>query len=153
MTINLEPIGTVRTARTDLSDDYWGGLESRIELDEAAYGPDALAGITDFSHVEVLFHFHQVAVDKIVSAARHPRGRTDWPKVGIFAQRGRVRPNRLAVTVCPIIAVNGLSLTVQGLDAIDGTPVFDLKPYLSGFAPRGEIKEPGWAKEIMADYW
>jgi tRNA (Thr-GGU) A37 N-methylase len=94
-----------------------------------------------------------VAVDKIVSAARHPRGRTDWPKVGIFAQRGRVRPNRLAVTVCPIIAVNGLSLTVQGLDAIDGTPVFDLKPYLSGFAPRGEIKEPGWAKEIMADYW
>ena len=153
MSIEIVPIGFVRGGRAEARDDDWDREQAVIELDSGQFQPDALAGLKDFSHVEVLFHFHQVAVDKIVSAARHPRGRTDWPKVGIFAQRGRVRPNGLAVTVCPIIAVNGLSLTVQGLDAIDGTPVFDLKPYLSGFAPRGEIKEPGWAKEIMADYW
>ena len=70
-----------------------------------------------------------------------------------FAQRGRVRPNRLGVTVCRLLAVDGQGVRVRGLDAIDGTPVLDLKPYLVGFGPRGEVVEPSWATEIMADYW
>ncbi len=153
MSIEIAPIGYVRGGRVEARDDDWEHEQAVIELDGAQFQADALAGLSDFSHIEVLFHFHQVAPEKIVSAARHPRGRTDWPKVGIFAQRGRVRPNRLAVTVCGIVTVDGLCLTVRGLDAIDGTPVLDLKPYLSGFAPRGEIREPDWAREIMADYW
>ena len=153
MTIDLEPIGYVRTARTDLSDDYWGGLESRIELDEAAYGPDALAGVTDFSHVEVIFHFDQVPLDRIVAGARHPRGNTDWPKLGIFAQRGKNRPNRLGLTVCRVLGVDGAALIVEGLDAVDGTPVIDIKPVMAEFAPRGAVRQPGWVAELMADYW
>ena len=90
---------------------------------------------------------------KIVSTARHPRNNCDWPEIGIFAQRGRARPNRIGVTVCAIVAINRLWLSVRGLDAIDGTPVLDIKPYLSGFAPRGTVREPDWAREIMADYW
>jgi tRNA-Thr(GGU) m(6)t(6)A37 methyltransferase TsaA len=153
MSIALTPIGYVRGGRVEARDDDWDREQAVIELDSGQFQADALAGLEDFSHVEVLFHFHQVAEEKIVSSARHPRGRADWPKVGIFAQRGKGRPNRLGVSVCKVIAVDGLCLTVQGLDAIDGTPVLDLKPYLSGFAPRGEIREPAWATEIMADYW
>ena len=153
MSITLIPIGYVRGDRAKARDDNWGREQAAIELDGEQYQTDALAGLADFSHVEVLFHFHKVAEEKIVSSARHPRGRSDWPKVGIFAQRGKGRPNRLAVTVCRIMALDGLTLTVKGLDAIDGTPVLDLKPYLSGFAPRGEVREPDWAREIMADYW
>ena len=91
--------------------------------------------------------------DKIVSGARHPRHNVAWPKVGIFAQRGKNRPNRIGVTVCRIVAVDGLSLEVEGLDAIDGTPVVDIKPVLSGFLPRGDVREPAWAGEIMETYW
>ena len=48
---------------------------------------------------------------------------------------------------------DGLNLEVEGLDAIDGTPVLDIKPYLTGFAPRGAVREPEWAAEIMKEYW
>jgi tRNA (Thr-GGU) A37 N-methylase len=87
------------------------------------------------------------------SVAIDPRGRKDWPRIGIFAQRGRVRPNRLGVTVCRLVRVDGLVLHVEGLDAIDGTPVLDIKPVMSGFLPRGELREPEWARAIMASYW
>ena len=97
--------------------------------------------------------FDRVTDDQVVTGARHPRGNKDWPKVGIFAQRGKNRPNRIGVTVCDIVAVDGLTLEVRGLDAIDGTPVLDLKPVMAGFAPRGEHREPEWAREIMKDYW
>ena len=85
--------------------------------------------------------------------ARRPRGNPDWPLVGIFAQRGKNRPNRLGVTVCRIVSVEGLTLEVEGLDAIDGTPVLDIKPVMSGFQPRGDLREPDWARQIMAGYW
>ena len=122
-------------------------------MDAGQFAPDALAGLEDFSHVEIVFTFHKLDAAEIVSGARHPRGRTDWPKVGIFAQRGKVRPNRLGVTICRIIGVSGHVVEVEGLDAIDGTPVLDIKPVLRGFLPRGEIREPEWASEIMAQYW
>jgi tRNA (Thr-GGU) A37 N-methylase len=73
--------------------------------------------------------------------------------VGIFAQRGRNRPNRLGVSVCELVGAEGRRIRVRGLDAIDGTPVLDVKPYLSGFAPRGEVREPAWARAIMERYW
>jgi tRNA-Thr(GGU) m(6)t(6)A37 methyltransferase TsaA len=152
MSITLEPIGHVRGGRAQATDDDWGASRARIEL--AAHIPDeALAGLTDFSHAEVIFVFDRVTDDQIVTGARHPRGNKDWPLVGIFAQRGKNRPNRLGVSVCTIVAVEGRNLIVEGLDAIDGTPVLDIKPVLSGFLPRGEVREPAWAAEIMKDYW
>ena len=151
--IAVEPIGFVRGGRADAVDDDWGASRARIELDPARFGPEALAGLGDFSHVEVIFVFDRVPDEKIETGARRPRGRPDWPRVGIFAQRGKNRPNRLGLCTCKIVAVDGLAVEVEGLDAIDGTPVVDLKPAMRGFLPRGEIVEPAWAGEIMKDYW
>jgi tRNA (Thr-GGU) A37 N-methylase len=89
----------------------------------------------------------------VQTAARHPRGNTEWPKVGIFAQRAKMRPNRIGVTTCRLLEVDGLTLRVQGLDAIDGTPVVDLKPYMREFGPRGDVRQPQWSTELMAGYW
>lgn len=153
MPIELQPIGHVRGTRTIPGDDHWDSEQATIELDPDRFGPDALLGLDAFSHVEVIFHFDRVPDDKIETGARHPRGRSDWPRVGIFAQRGKNRPNRLGVTVCRIVGVDGRALSVAGLDAIDGTPVLDLKPVMSGFLPRGDVHEPDWARAIMAAYW
>ena len=152
MSITLEPVAFVRGGRAQALDDDWGASRATIEL--AAHIPDeALSGLADFSHAEVVFVFDQVADDQVVTGARRPRGNPSWPLVGIFAQRGRNRPNRLGVSVCGIVAVEGRRLIVEGLDAIDGTPVLDIKPVLKGFLPRGEVREPAWAAEIMKDYW
>ncbi len=151
--ICLAPIGYVRGGRVEATDDEWGENRSAIQLDPGTFSPDALAGLNDFSHIDVIFFFDRVPDHKIEIGARHPRGRQDWPLVGIFAQRGKNRPNRLGLCTCKVVGVNGLTIEVDGLDAIDGTPVIDIKPVMSGFLPRGPICEPPWAKDIMADYW
>lgn len=87
------------------------------------------------------------------TGARRPRGRTTWPAVGILAQRAKDRPNRLGLTVCRMTGVDGAGIDVVRLDAVDGTPVLDVKPHLAGFGPRGEVREPAWATELMARYW
>ena len=153
MSIAMTPIGKVHGGREAPDDDDWGQSRARIDLDPARFDAEALLGLDAFSHVEVIYVFDRVGDDQIVTGARHPRGNKAWPKVGIFAQRGKNRPNRIGVTVCEIIAVAGRVLEVKGLDAIDGTPVLDIKPVMSGFSPRGEIREPGWALEIMEKYW
>ena len=101
----------------------------------------------------MVYQFHLVDEQAVVLGARRPRGRADWPLVGIFAQRGRVRPNRLGVSVCALVKCSGTTVTVRGLDAIDGTPVLDLKPFMPGFAPRSEVRQPSWARELMDGYW
>jgi tRNA-Thr(GGU) m(6)t(6)A37 methyltransferase TsaA len=149
----MEPIGYVRGGRTEPIDDDWGDVEATIELDASQFDPDVSAGLSDFSHLDVVYVFHLVPDEKIETRARHPRGNEDWPLVGIFAQRAKGRPNRIGVTTCEILAVDGLTVKVRGLDAIDGTPVLDLKPYMTDFAPRTEVREPKWARELMSGYW
>jgi tRNA (adenine37-N6)-methyltransferase len=151
--LEMIPIGTVRSTRNEAIDDAWDAVATRIVLDPARLSPDATAGLDAFSHVEVIFHFDRASAESVNTGARHPRGRTDWPKVGILAQRGKDRPNRIGVTVCRLLSVDGLSLSVEGLDAIDGTPVLDIKPVMKGFLPRGDIDEPDWAAALMKDYW
>ncbi len=151
--IEVEPLGWVRNDVKDPVDDIWGGLRSRIELDTTRFTPDALAGLESFSHVEVIFHLHRIADEAVIWGARHPRNRKDWPLVGIFAQRAKNRPSRIAVTVCRLVSVEGLAIEVEGLDAIDGTPVLDIKPYIREFGPRSEVRQPSWATELMAGYW
>ncbi len=153
MTFVVEAVGHVRGGRASPTDDHWGASRARIELDGTRFTAEALAGLDAFSHAEVIFLFDRVSDGEVERGARRPRGRPEWPAVGIFAQRGKGRPNRLGLCICSIIAVEGLSLTVEGLDAIDGTPVLDIKPVLRGFLPRGELREPPWAEEIMKDYW
>ena len=130
-----------------------GKVRRALERLKERFGADALAGLSEFSHLDVIFVFHLVDEHDVVIDTRRPRGRADWPEVGIFAQRGRVRPNRLGVSTCRIEAVEGPTIVVRGLDAIDGSPVLDLKPHMSGFAPQGPVTEPAWAVEIMSSYW
>ncbi|RSS45924.1 SAM-dependent methyltransferase [Streptomyces sp. WAC08241] len=146
-----EPVGRVVGGRGEVRDDRWGGVTAVIRLD-GRFGPDALVGLDAFSHVEVVYHFDRVPAEKVETGARHPRGNTDWPLVGIFAQRGKNRPNRLGVSRCRLVRVDGLDVHVEGLDAVDGTPVLDLKPYLDEFGPRGTVTQPAWATEIMRAY-
>jgi tRNA (adenine37-N6)-methyltransferase len=152
MNIDIRPIGFVKAERTLAEDDFWGGENACIALEEP-FMPEALQGLLDFSHAEVLFLFHQVPVSKIVLGARHPRNNLEWPAVGIFAQRGKNRPNRIGSTICRIVRVDGTKLYVSELDAIDGTPVLDIKPVLAEFLPREAIRQPAWSRDLMRDYW
>lgn len=151
--ITLEPVGRVVGGRVPVEDDDWGDVEALIRLDKDRFGPDAVAQLDAFSHLEILFHFDRVPVEKIESGARHPRGNKDWPQVGIFAQRGKNRPNRLGISRCRLIQVDGLDVHVLGLDAVDGTPVLDIKPWMNEFGPRGEVLQPRWATELMRGYF
>jgi tRNA (adenine37-N6)-methyltransferase len=151
--VTLQPIGIVRDGRTTSDDDYWGGFISAIELDTDRFGPDALAALDTFSHVIVIFHFHLLDEAAGEHGGRHPRGREDWPVVGIFAQRAKRRPNRIGVTTCRLVSVTGTRLTVEGLDAMTGTPVLDIKPYMTEFEPDGQVSQPAWSHELMANYF
>lgn len=150
--ICISPIGVVHNSRLTLADDAWGGLVSEIRLDPAL-PEESLAGLEAFSHAEIIFQFHLVGENEIVVGARHPRENPLWPEVGIFAQRARLRPNRLGLTVVRILRRQGRSLFVEGLDAVDGTPVLDIKPVMQEFLPREEIRQPEWSRELMKDYW
>lgn len=151
--ITLRPVGTVVGGRVEAFDDDWNTEQALIRLDESQFGADALAGLDEFSHLEVVFRFHLVDQSSITTTARHPRGNPDWPKVGIFAQRGKNRPNLLGVSRCRLLAVHGLDLHVRGLDAVDGSPVLDVKPYMAEFGPQGATSQPDWATELMRAYY
>ena len=150
--INLEAIGHVRSTRRDLLDDDWDSVAATIEL-TGAFNPEALAGLEDFSHAEVIFHFDRVPESSIERGDRHPRGNARWPRVGIFAQRAKDRPNRLGSTIVEIRKRDGRVLTVAGLDAVDGTPVLDIKPVMAEFLPRTLVRQPSWSHELMREYW
>jgi tRNA-Thr(GGU) m(6)t(6)A37 methyltransferase TsaA len=149
----VEPIGRVESSRSQAIDDDWDAVIATITLDGEQFTPDAVAGLGEFSHVEVVFVFDGVDPEDIEQGARRPRGNAEWPRVGIFAQRAKMRPNRIGVTVCALLGIDGLTLTVRGLDAIDGTPVLDVKPYMAEFGPRGDVRQPVWSRELMVGYW
>ena len=149
----VRPLGHVRGGRTEVVDDDWGNVTADLVLDPDVVSPDATAGLDAFSHLEVVFLFDRVASDDVTTGARHPRGNPAWPRVGILAQRGKNRPNRLGVSRCRLVAVDGLRLTVEGLDAVDGTPILDVKPWMEEFAPQGATTQPTWSRELMAGYW
>lgn len=149
----LQPVGRVVGGRTEVLDDDWGQVEAVVRLDAERFEPDVLAGLDDFSHVEVVFLFDRLDEKTVNLTARHPRNNPEWPLVGIFAQRAKGRPNRLGITTCEVRAVQGLDVFVRGLDAVDGTPVLDLKPYMREFAPRSRVRQPAWVGELMRGYW
>jgi len=150
--ISVEPVGFVIGGRSAVLDDDWGAVSAIIRLDPDRFGLDAVVGLDAFSHICVVFQFHLVGAAEVVTGARRPRGNLAWPEVGMFAQRARMRPNRLGVSNCELVAVDGLDLRVQGLDAIDGSPVLDVKPFMREFEPV-ESRQPRWATELMAGYY
>jgi len=150
---SVHPIGYVKSARAEPIDDGWDRIETTIVLDRAELEPDAVLGLSEFSHIEVVFLFDRADPANVCRGARRARGRADWPLTGVLAQRAKDRPNRIGVTICRLLKVENNILHVRGLDAIDGTPVLDIKPVMRGFLPRGDVREPHWAGKLMAGYW
>ncbi len=148
----VQAIGQVTSARHEVIDDDWGAIESRITL-LPPLDMTSVLGLDAFSHLEVVYLFDRVDPDSVHTGARHPRGNPDWPEVGVLAQRVKNRPNRLGVSSCELVAVDGATLVVRGLDAIDGTPVLDIKPYMVEFGPRSAVRQPAWSHELMKDYF
>lgn len=149
--ITLEPIGYVASPVTEPVDEGWGEVVSRIELrPELA---DGLKGLDGFTHALVVFWMHRAgAFDAATSLTRRPRERDGLPLVGIFAQRAKMRPNPIGVTAVRIVSVESGALTVRGLDAVDGTPVLDIKPYVPAY-DRRDTGVPSWLADIMRGYF
>ena len=148
--ISLSPIAFVKNSRSDMSDDFWGNVVSEITLvDELP--AECFDAIDSFSHLEVIYHFSKA--EKTMIGSAHPRENTAWPKVGIFAQRKKDRPNHLGLTIVELVKREGRTITVKMLDADDGTPILDIKPVVKEFLPQGDVKQPAWIGELMKDYW
>ena len=149
--ISLQPIGVVRNDVKEPKDEDWGSVVSQIRLDPAL--ADGLLELQHFSHAVVVFLMHEARFEPAAHLARHPRDREDLPLVGIFAQRARHRPNPIGITTVRIERVERGTLIVRGLDAIDGTPVLDVKPHVPVFDAPARPRVPEWMDRLMAGYF
>jgi tRNA-Thr(GGU) m(6)t(6)A37 methyltransferase TsaA len=148
----VRAIGYVVSARTDPADTTgWGEVEARIELTDEL-GTHALDGLAGFSHAEILFWFDRVTPRSSYAEPARARGRADMPLIGVFAARGPYRPNPIGVSACRILEVGDTWLTVRGLDAVDRTPVLDVKPVMPTLLP-ADVTEPDWSRRLMSDYY
>lgn len=147
----IEPIAYVKNNRSKLEDDYWGGLISEIIVSNKI-AEQSIKGIEEFSHLEIIFYFHLADMTKIEISSSHPRGNSKYPKVGIFSQRKKARPNLLGTAIIKLIKAEKNKLTVEGLDAVDGTPVIDIKPVFKEFLPEDKIIQPDWVSDLMKNY-
>ena len=151
MEIKLRPIATVKNSRLEPVDDHWESIVAEIEL--ADHIPtEAFENISQFSHLEIIYYFDKVKTENIVFSGR-PRGNLNFPSVGIFGQRKKDRPNQIGLCTVEILEHNGRIIKVKYLDAIDGTPILDIKPVFKEFQPKREIKQPIWVADLMKNYW
>ncbi len=150
---HVEPVAHVVGGRSEPTDDYWGGTQAIIRIDGTRFGPESTAGLAAFSHLEIVFRFHLTDPTDLDLGARRPRNNPDWPPVGIFGHRNMRRINWLGVSRCRLLKVNGLDLHVEDLDAVDGTPVLDIKPWFTEMGPRGSVQQPPWTSEMLARYY
>lgn len=149
----VEPIARVVGGRAEPTDDFWGGTRAVVRIDGDRFSADATAGLAEFSHLEIVFRFHLTDPTDLNLGARRPRDNPDWPPVGIFGHRNMRRLNWLGVSRCRLLRVDGLDLHVEDLDAVDGTPVLDIKPWFAEFGPRGEIRQAPWSTEMLVNYF
>jgi tRNA (Thr-GGU) A37 N-methylase len=152
MDYTVRPIAYIRNDRAEVLDDNWDEIISTVELAHDVPS-DALRGLEEFSHVELVF-FADWAEDVPPGPwHRHPRGNPDWPDVGVFAQRNKDRPNRLLLSTVEINDLSERSFSVRGLDGIDGTPVLDIKPVFRWSVPKGELRVAPWSEELGKNYF
>jgi tRNA-Thr(GGU) m(6)t(6)A37 methyltransferase TsaA len=147
----MRAIGVVRSPVAEGVDEGWGSFVSEIHLGEE-YAP-GLRGLEEFSHVIVVFLMHEATFNPGEDLVRRPRERADMPEIGIFAQRAKHRPNPIGLTAVRLLSVRGNVLTVQGLDAIDGSPVLDIKPYFPAFDRVDDATTPEWVGKLMQGYF
>ena len=138
--IVLKPVGLVKTEAVgnEVRDK---NVISRIVFREDLI--ESLEGIQDFSHIFVLFWLHEIGNKAKGIRKVHPRGRDDIPLLGIFATRTPYRPNPIGLTRVKLLDVEGNVVTVQGLDAFNGTPVLDIKPF-DHWDTTDKVKVPEW---------
>jgi tRNA-Thr(GGU) m(6)t(6)A37 methyltransferase TsaA len=149
--LQVRPIGIVRSSAKDPVDHGWGRVESLIEIrPELRPG---LRGLDDFSHVLVVAWLDKADFDPARHLVRRPRGQADMPELGIFAQRAKDRPNPLGISVVELVRVEPTGVRVRGLDAIDGTPILDLKPYFPDFDSARRARVPEWVARLMQGYF
>jgi tRNA-Thr(GGU) m(6)t(6)A37 methyltransferase TsaA len=149
--MDLIQIGSVRSPQTEAVDEGWGDVVAEIELQKGLGA--GLQGLTEFSHALVVFFMHEARFDWKNDVLRRPRGKDDMPEIGIFAQRARSRPNSIGVSAVEIIGVEGDIVCVKGLDAIDGTPILDIKPYFPDYDYVEHARVPAWVDRLMEGYF
>ena len=150
MELIMKPVGRVQNQVADRKDRAWGEDVSSIVLDEAYVS--GLKGLEDFSHAIILFYLDKAQYDREKHLQRRPQNRDDMPLTGIFAQRAKDRPNQIGMTTVEILSVTDDTLVVKGLDAVDGTPVLDIKPYYPAYDKR-EATVPEWVDRLMEHYF
>jgi tRNA-Thr(GGU) m(6)t(6)A37 methyltransferase TsaA len=138
----VQPIGVVRNSLGRRSFSEWKDTESEIVVCEEY--KEALYRLDEFSHVEVLFYLHEM--DRDFRSRIHPTGNPDYPLMGAFATRTPNRPSRIALTTCRLLGIESTVLRVKGLDAYDGSPVLDIKPYTGKTIE--DIRIPDWLKNL-----
>ena len=152
MNLSVRAVAYIRNERSEALDDNWDDVVSTVEL-AADVPSEALWGLSDFSHVEIVFFADWAEDVPPAPWHRHPRGNQSWPDVGVFAQRNKDRPKRILLTTVELDEVHERSLRVRGLDGIDGTPVLDIKPVFHWSVPRGEVRAPRWSEELGENYF
>ena len=151
MSIGLTSVGTVSNEVKTRVDENWGSVVSRINIDPKL--KNGLRGLDTFSHAIIITHLHEAAFDARRDLVRRPRGLATMPEVGIFAQRAKDRPNPIGITAVRIVNVGEDFVEVEGLDAVDGTPVIDIKPYYPQYDLVTNARVPEWVNRLMADYF
>ncbi|TXS54384.1 SAM-dependent methyltransferase [Streptomyces sp. t39] len=151
--VALTPVGHVVGGRTEAVEDGWGEVTAVIRLDGALRAESPVLGLEHFSHLEVVFLFDRIDPGAVRTGPIPPRGQPEAAPVGVFAHRGPYRPNRLGVSRCRLLSVDGLDLHVAGLDALSGSPVLDVKPYMAEFTPDGAVTQPAWSTRLMSRYY
>lgn len=144
--IVFRPVGWVFNHVAGARYDQWGDVISDIVLDDdLAAGLD---GIEGYSHLLILFHISRVTPKQRAFLRLRPRDRQEAPLVGVFATRSQYRPNPIGATVVELIERAGNRLRVAGLDAYDGTPVIDIKPYMPDPDLAAEARIPDWVQRM-----
>ena len=150
--ITCTPIGTVKCDVDKMSQGGWAKIDSEIHLDPRYAA--GLQGLEGFSHVIVVFFLDRAqGFDPAKQLLRRPRGMEDIAEVGVFAQRTKFRPNPIGVTSVRLLGIEGSIVRVRGLDALDGTPVLDIKPYMPPFDRAENVRMPPWAAHFMDGYF
>jgi tRNA-Thr(GGU) m(6)t(6)A37 methyltransferase TsaA len=144
--VTFQPIGVVKNGIHETPKQANWQLDTVSELVIDPEWEAGLEGLEDFSHIIVLFWFDRINEEEVLLKV-HPMHREDLQVTGLFATRTPNRPNPIGETVVPMIERKGNVLKVKGLDALDGTPILDIKPYLRSGDLVPDASEPSWTRE------